>query len=141
MSIEVGTGDQAKLPVWAAGKTGTTQSYRDAWFVGWADDIVTAVWVGNRAAQVPMTNVHGIAVTGGSFPASIWRQFMTEAGGRPGGRLGDRAHEHPRSLCRVSCARIEAACQPALPQHGGALPACQGRTGQDLHPALVDEAR
>ena len=77
--IEKGTGDQAKLPVWAAGKTGTTQSYRDAWFVGWAGDISTAVWVGNRAAQVPMTNVHGIAVTGGSFPASIWREYMTGA--------------------------------------------------------------
>ena len=77
--IERGTGDQAKLPVWAAGKTGTTQSYRDAWFVGWANNIVTAVWVGNRTAQVPMTSVHGIAVTGGSFPASIWREFMKEA--------------------------------------------------------------
>ena len=77
--IERGTGDQAKLPVWAAGKTGTTQSYRDAWFVGWAGDVATAVWVGNREAQVPMTNVHGIAVTGGSFPASIWREYMTAA--------------------------------------------------------------
>ena len=77
--IERGTGDQAKLPVWAAGKTGTTQSYRDAWFVGWAGDVSTAVWVGNRAAQVPMTSVHGIAVTGGSFPASIWREYMTGA--------------------------------------------------------------
>ena len=77
--IELGTGDKAKLPVWAAGKTGTTQSYRDAWFVGWAGDLTTAVWVGNRAAQVPMTSVHGIAVTGGSFPASIWRQYMAEA--------------------------------------------------------------
>jgi penicillin-binding protein 1A len=77
--IERGTGIGAKIPVWAAGKTGTTQSYRDAWFVGWAGDVATSVWVGNREAQVPMTNVHGIAVTGGSFPASIWRQYMTDA--------------------------------------------------------------
>jgi penicillin-binding protein 1A len=77
--IQKGTGVGAKIPVWAAGKTGTTQSYRDAWFVGWAGDVSTAVWVGNREAQVPMTSVHGIAVTGGSFPASIWRAFMTDA--------------------------------------------------------------
>ena len=77
--IEQGTGDSAKLPVWAAGKTGTTQSYRDAWFVGWAGNVATGVWVGNRAAQVPMVGVHGIAVTGGSFPARIWRDHMTQA--------------------------------------------------------------
>jgi penicillin-binding protein 1A len=77
--IERGTGVEAKLPVWAAGKTGTTQSYRDAWFVGWAGDVATAVWVGNREAQVPMTNGHGIAVTGGGFPARIWREYMTAA--------------------------------------------------------------
>ena len=79
--IERGTGVEAKLPVWAAGKTGTTQSYRDAWFVGWAGDVSSAVWVGNREAQVPMTSVHGRAVTGGSFPASIWREYMTAAAG------------------------------------------------------------
>ena len=75
--IETGTGAGAKIGTWAAGKTGTTQSYRDAWFVGWAGDVSTAVWVGNRAGQVPMVNVHGIKVTGGSFPASIWREFMS----------------------------------------------------------------
>ena len=75
--VQRGTGVEAKLPVWAAGKTGTTQSYRDAWFVGWAGDVSTAVWVGNREAQVPMTNVRGLAVTGGSFPARIWREFMS----------------------------------------------------------------
>lgn len=77
--IERGTGTQAKIDVWSAGKTGTTQSYRDAWFVGWAGDISTAVWVGNRSAQVPMTNVHGISITGGSYPATIWREYMSQA--------------------------------------------------------------
>jgi len=77
--VERGTGAQAKIGTWAAGKTGTTQSYRDAWFVGWSGDVSTAVWVGHRSAQVPMENVHGTRVTGGSFPASIWREFMTEA--------------------------------------------------------------
>lgn len=77
--VESGTGVAAKMGTWAAGKTGTTQSYRDAWFVGWASDLSTAVWVGYPQAQVDMTNVHGIRVTGGSYPARIWGQFMKGA--------------------------------------------------------------
>lgn len=77
--VEQGTGQAAKLPVWAAGKTGTTQAYRDAWFVGWAGRLCTAVWVGYREGQVSMTDVHGIKVTGGSFPARIWQRFMSKA--------------------------------------------------------------
>lgn len=75
--VERGTAVEAKFDHWAAGKTGTTQSYRDAWFVGYAGDVVTSVWVGHRQAQVDMLNIHGIKVTGGSFPARIWRDFMT----------------------------------------------------------------
>lgn len=77
--VEQGTGQAAKLGVWAAGKTGTTQAYRDAWFVGWAGRLCTAVWVGYREGQVSMTDVHGIKVTGGSFPARIWQRFMSRA--------------------------------------------------------------
>lgn len=77
--VEQGTGQAAKLAVWAAGKTGTTQAYRDAWFVGWADGLSTAVWVGYREGQVSMTDVHGIKVTGGSYPARIWQRFMSRA--------------------------------------------------------------
>ncbi len=79
-AVESGTGTSARIPgTWVAGKTGTTQSYRDAWFVGWAEDVSCAVWVGHREGQVPMTKVHGIQVTGGSFPAEIWSRFMAEA--------------------------------------------------------------
>lgn len=75
--VELGTATAARIPgVWAAGKTGTTQSYRDAWFIGYAEDISCSVWVGYREGQVDMTNVHGIKVTGGSFPAQIWKAFM-----------------------------------------------------------------
>ncbi len=80
--IEHGTGQKARIDEWAAGKTGTTQSYRDAWFVGWSGDLATAVWVGYPQAQVPMTDVHGIKVTGGSFPAQIWSRYMKAATGR-----------------------------------------------------------
>ncbi len=79
--IESGTGRAAKVSTWAAGKTGTTQSYRDAWFVGWAGDLSTAVWVGYPKAQIAMTNVRGIKVTGGSYPARIWASFMQSATG------------------------------------------------------------
>ncbi len=77
--IENGTGQAAKIGIWAAGKTGTTQAYRDAWFVGYGADLCTAVWVGHPEGQVSMTNVHGIRVTGGSFPARIWQRFMQSA--------------------------------------------------------------
>jgi penicillin-binding protein 1A len=78
--VESGTGMEARLAdSWAAGKTGTTQSYRDAWFCGYAEDLSCATWVGYREAQVEMTNVRGIQVTGGGYPARIWRTFMEKA--------------------------------------------------------------
>ncbi|HET8606980.1 MAG TPA: PBP1A family penicillin-binding protein [Gaiellaceae bacterium] len=63
----------------AAGKTGTTENHADAWFDGYTPDLSTVVWVGYPKGEIPMTNVHGIAVTGGSFPAMIWHSFMTSA--------------------------------------------------------------
>lgn len=77
--VENGTGQAARIGQWAAGKTGTTQAYRDAWFVGYSGDLCTAVWVGHPEGQVSMTNVHGIRVTGGSYPARIWKYFMESA--------------------------------------------------------------
>ncbi len=77
--ITSGTGTAAKIGRPAAGKTGTTQEYRDAWFVGYTPDLVAAVWMGHVEGQVEMTNVHGKRVTGGSFPAQIWAAFMKPA--------------------------------------------------------------
>jgi penicillin-binding protein 1A len=69
-----GTGMKAHVPGYdEAGKTGTTSDYRDAWFVGYTGGFVTAVWVG-RDDNTPMRRV-----TGGSTPAVIWRDFMTQA--------------------------------------------------------------
>ena len=77
--ISSGTGTAAKIGRPAAGKTGTTQEYRDAWFVGYTPDLVAAVWMGYPEAQREMTDVHGRKVTGGSFPAQIWAAFMKQA--------------------------------------------------------------
>lgn len=75
--ITRGTGTAAGLRVPAAGKTGTTDNNRDAWFAGYTCDFTTAVWMGNDS---PTEMVYqGRKVTGGSFPARIWRSYMLEA--------------------------------------------------------------
>lgn len=77
--ITNGTGKSAAIGRPAAGKTGTTQEYRDAWFCGYTPDLAASVWVGYPESQRAMTSVHGIRVTGGSFPAQIWASFMRAA--------------------------------------------------------------
>jgi membrane peptidoglycan carboxypeptidase len=77
--VRGGTGTGAAIGRPVAGKTGTTQEYGDAWFVGFVPQLATAVWVGHPDRIVPMTDVHGRQVTGGSFPASIWAATMREA--------------------------------------------------------------
>jgi len=77
--IQAGTGRDADIGRPAAGKTGTSQTYRDAWFCGFTPDMACAVWVGYPNRQVPMENVHGQRVFGGTFPAEIWRKFMEAA--------------------------------------------------------------
>ncbi|HEX4294522.1 MAG TPA: PBP1A family penicillin-binding protein [Rhizomicrobium sp.] len=72
--VTSGTGRGASIPGHeAAGKTGTTQDYHDAWFVGFTADYVASVWVGNDDST-PMK-----VVTGGSLPATIWREVMVAA--------------------------------------------------------------
>ena len=77
--IQRGTGVAANIGRPAAGKTGTTNDYADAWFVGFTPDLVAAVWVGYPQGRIPMYSVHGIRVLGGTFPAQIWREFMLDA--------------------------------------------------------------
>jgi penicillin-binding protein 1A len=103
-----GTGAGADIGSWAAGKTGTTQSYRDAWFVGYSGDLVTAVWVGYPQGQVEMTDVHGIRVSGGTYPATIWRQFMSKLPDRQAAEAPEPTEPAPEDietpemvLCRV----------------------------------------
>jgi penicillin-binding protein 1A len=78
--IERGTGVRARLPHRvAAGKTGTSQEHQNAWFVGFTPQLTTAVWMGAPVGNIPMTNVGGVKVAGGTYPARIWGAFMTEA--------------------------------------------------------------
>ena len=64
-----------------AGKTGTTDKYADAWFCGYVPYLEATVWIGYPKGEIPMLSVHGIAVSGPSFPASIWHLFMETAVG------------------------------------------------------------
>ena len=79
--VSQGTGERAALPDRpVAGKTGTTENYGDAWFVGYTPQLVVAIWVGYpESSQSMLTEFHGEPVTGGSFPALIWKSFAEKA--------------------------------------------------------------
>jgi len=88
--IQRGTGTRAKLDRPAAGKTGTTDDNKDAWFAGYTNELATAVWVGfpqvgADGKVIPMRSPNtSFAVTGGSYPAEIWQHFMSAVlAGRP----------------------------------------------------------
>ncbi|TGX53457.1 PBP1A family penicillin-binding protein [Sphingomonas gei] len=71
--VTSGTGRSAALSIPAFGKTGTTQDARDAWFIGYAGDLVAAVWIGNDDnSPIP-------GLSGGGIPARVWRDFMMRA--------------------------------------------------------------
>lgn len=74
-SVESGTSTAARIPGrQLAGKTGTANDYRDAWFIGFAPGLTAGVWVGNDDHRVAMARM-----TGGQMPAQIWREYMTVA--------------------------------------------------------------
>jgi penicillin-binding protein 1A len=110
--LQYGTARAAALGQFAAGKTGTTSNFGDAWFIGWDGKYTVAVWVGYPNSLVPMTTeFNGKPVMGGTFPALIWHDFMMAAlqvdksraeqsaaahpgnGGQPGGTTGSGASE------------------------------------------------
>jgi penicillin-binding protein 1A len=84
-TLLTGTGRKAEIPGWeAAGKTGTTQDFRDAWFVGYTSRLVASVWLGNDDGSAMKK------VSGGGLPAEIWGKFMKAAhqGAQPAGLPG-----------------------------------------------------
>lgn len=74
-----GTGTAASIGRPLAGKTGTSDNYGNAWFVGYVPQLATAVWVGRPEGDVPLRNIHGINVTGGTYPARIFGRYMKAA--------------------------------------------------------------
>ena len=73
-TLTIGTAHKAALPGWpAAGKTGTSQDFRDAWFIGYTAHLVTGVWLGNDDGTPTKK------VTGGALPVEIWSRFMRGA--------------------------------------------------------------
>jgi penicillin-binding protein 1A len=73
-TLTIGTAHKAALPGWpAAGKTGTSQDFRDAWFIGYTSHLVTGVWLGNDDGTPTKK------VTGGGLPVEIWSRFMQDA--------------------------------------------------------------
>ena len=77
--VQKGTGEAAAIGRPVAGKTGTTEQYGDAWFVGYVPQLSTAVWVGYPDNRTEMRKVHGGPVAGGRFPAQIFSGTMTAA--------------------------------------------------------------
>jgi penicillin-binding protein 1A len=78
--IAGGTGEAADIGRPAAGKTGTTQEYRAAWFTGYTPQLSTAVWMGYSDVPRPLVGILGVgSVSGGSFPAQTWGRFMAAA--------------------------------------------------------------
>ena len=97
--IAHGTGKAAALPRPAAGKTGTTQDYRDAWFIGYTADLVAGVWLGNDD-NTPMNKV-----TGGTLPAAALAQFHAGGDAR---HAGPAAAERPAPRSRGDRSRPSA---------------------------------
>jgi membrane peptidoglycan carboxypeptidase len=78
--VQYGTGTAAALPDRpAAGKTGTTEHFSDAWFNGYTPQLATSIWMGDPKARTSMTNVGGITVFGGTYPARIWHAYTLAA--------------------------------------------------------------
>ena len=73
-TLLTGTARKAEIPGWmAAGKTGTSQDFRDAWFIGYTANLVTGVWLGND------DNSPTKKATGGGLPVEVWTRFMRAA--------------------------------------------------------------
>jgi penicillin-binding protein 1A len=118
--LQYGTGKAAAIGQFAAGKTGTTSNYGDAWFVGWDSKYTVAVWVGYPNKLIPMTtNFGGDPVLGGTFPALIWHDFMSSALGIDKTRAEDAAltaQEKKEGKARHSTGEREEERNPSAPE-------------------------
>ena len=121
--VASGTARRAELPGWTvAGKTGTSQDFRDAWFIGYTSQLVTGVWLGND------DNTPTKKITGGGLPVEVWSQFMRVA------HRGKAPAEAPGAIAGIiaglPAARTGTSAAPIPP---AAIPG--GRSGEPIRPA------
>jgi len=153
-NIKSGTGGKAATGCPVAGKTGTTDKNRNAWFVGFSPKLATSVWVGFPKANIPMPNLYnGGPVDGGTFPAQIWGNYMKSVkrgfcgqfekpdetfSGTP--LVGRYAQSAPSKDSEIDPKTGKRKKPPALenPPPGGTVPNTGGTGGYD--PDLYDTA-
>ncbi len=132
--IEYGTGRAAAIGQFAAGKTGTTSNYGDAWFVGWDSKFTVAVWVGYPNKLIPMTNdFDNGPVLGGTFPALIWHDFMTSAL-----QIEQERSEHSSSKKGAVIQPSEVSTAPASV---GAPKSSNTPSGKNANPAIPNNGK
>ena len=109
--VEMGTGGAVKTPgVAIAGKTGTTNAYKDAWFVGYTGSVVTAVWMGND------NNTSSARMTGGSLPARTWKLVMEDTLKQPQKALLGVNYTPPKPAAPKKQNQPLNITQPVVPQ-------------------------
>jgi len=129
--VKSGTGQRASLGVVpVAGKTGTTENYGDAWFVGFTRDYTVAVWVGYPNKLVPMeTEFNGEPVAGGTFPAGIWKTFMQSVMKiDPPAELKEDEEAAEGAAAVPGAAATAAPAEPSSPAPSGSAPATGGES-------------
>ena len=129
--VNDGTGSAAGIGRPLAGKTGTTENHADAWFIGYVPQLSTAVWVGYPDSLVPMTDVHGIAVAGGTYPARIFARYMRTA--LAGVTAQDLFTASPDQL---SLHRLDV--QPTLPPSSSPTPPTTVPPPTTMPPAVIE---
>jgi penicillin-binding protein 1A len=141
-TLLTGTARKAELPGWqAAGKTGTSQNWRDAWFIGYTSHLVAGVWLGNDDGTPTKKT------SGGNLPVEIWSRFMRDAhaGVPPEGlplgdwRSEDAAEPAPQASAAPPSAPQSPPLAPPMPINKYAGPPV-GRSGQPIPPAPIEGA-
>jgi penicillin-binding protein 1A len=136
--ITAGTGKRAAVGEFAAGKTGTTENYGDAWFCGFIDKYTTCVWVGYADSVQPMeTEYAGSPVAGGTWPAAIWQSFTSQAIAIRDRREAEKAAEEGEDSDETITPDPVAPAAPAVPapEEGAQEPAAPDDAEQAPEPA------
>ena len=136
-----GTARKAEIPGWvAAGKTGTSQDFRDAWFIGYTSSLVTGVWLGND------DNSPTRKATGGGLPVEVWTRFMKAAhqgvpvASLPNAQIGWGLSNLMQAASQVSAPSAPAPGAMAPIPSGGGYRAAPTRTSAPPNPSGRPEA-